>query len=117
MARGEKKLGRGKGRRAKTEGVFPFCGAIVALFSLQPLQRFPFVSIRGIRALGGILFRFFFFLFFLVGVLKLLVDGNKCCISLLFLDVIELFEFLLQIFEDEYYSILYNIDTIFKILG
>lgn len=50
----------------------------------------------------------------MVGVLKLLVDGNKCCISLLFLDVIELFEFLLQIFEDEYYSILYNIDTIFK---
>lgn len=36
------------------------------------------------------------------------------CISV-FLDVIELF--VSQIFEDEYCSILYNIDTIFKILG
>lgn len=36
------------------------------------------------------------------------------CISV-FLNVIELF--VSQIFEDEYCSILYNIDTIFKILG
>lgn len=92
VKRGEKSWGEGKGEGQK-RGRFPFCGAIVALFSLQPLERFPSYQLDGCKHLG----EFFstFFLFF----------GWR-------------FEIVSRIFEDEYYSsILYDIDTIFKILG
>lgn len=63
MTRGEKSWGEGKGEGQK-RGRFPFCRAIVVLFSLQPLERFPSYQLEGMQALRGILSIFFFFFFF-----------------------------------------------------
>lgn len=63
MTRGEKSWGEGKGEGQK-RGRFPFCGAIVVLFSLQPLERFPSYQLEGMQALRGILSIFFFSFFF-----------------------------------------------------
>lgn len=113
-----KKLGRGKGRRAKTREI-PFlrCNRRSVFFATP--WTFSFVSIRRMQALRGILFDFFSF--FLVGVLKLLVGYLKtniivqyCIILILFLRflggkrkylerVSMLLEYILNIFISDFY--------------
>lgn len=60
VKRGEKSWGEGKGEGEK-QGRFPFCGAIVALFSLQPLERFPSYQLDGCKHLGEFFSTFFLF--------------------------------------------------------
>lgn len=60
VKRGEKSWGEGKGEGQK-RGRFPFCGAIVALFSLQPLERFPSYQLDGCKHLGEFFSTFFLF--------------------------------------------------------